>query len=329
MPTRHICIVPTSTAPTWCSSMRPARFRQGVRLAPGGRGARGCPADPGRWPRPRQRRRRRHGGRTVGGRRVVGSRGELPAAKTRPRCDDSSPTLAPQPRPPTSAPTSSPTTGPTNDTIGRRIAMTDTAHPSKVDPDSLMTEPSESGRFGEFGGRFVPETLVPACQELEAGFRRAWADPAFRAELDTILRDYAGRPSMLTECFRLGEQLGVPGAAQARGPQPHRLAQDQQRARPGAAGQADGQDPAGRRDRRRPARRGVGHRGGADGARVQGVHGCRRRRAAGAQRVPDAAARRRGRIGAQRFRDAQGRRQRGDARLGRHRRSHATTASVR
>ena len=87
--------------------------------------------------------------------------------------------------------------------------MTDTARSAKVDPDSLMTEPSETGRFGEFGGRFVPETLVPACQELEAGFRTAWADPQFRTELDTILRDYAGRPSMLTECFRLSEQLGV------------------------------------------------------------------------------------------------------------------------
>ena len=75
--------------------------------------------------------------------------------------------------------------------------------------DSLMTEPSVTGRFGEFGGRFVPETLVPACEELEAEFRAAWADPAFRLELDTLLRTYAGRPSMLTECFRLSERLGV------------------------------------------------------------------------------------------------------------------------
>ena len=72
-----------------------------------------------------------------------------------------------------------------------------------------MTEPDLTGRFGEFGGRFVPETLIPACQELDEGFRTAWADPAFRDELHTILRDYAGRPSMLTECFRLSEQLGV------------------------------------------------------------------------------------------------------------------------
>ncbi len=75
--------------------------------------------------------------------------------------------------------------------------------------DSLMTEPSATGRFGEFGGRFVPETLVPACEQLEAEFRAAWADPTFRLELDTILRTYAGRPSMLTECFRLSEWLGV------------------------------------------------------------------------------------------------------------------------
>ena len=58
-----------------------------------------------------------------------------------------------------------------------------------------MGEPDRDGRFGEFGGRFVPETLVPACQQLEAAFRDAWADPAFRTELDALLHDYAGRPS--------------------------------------------------------------------------------------------------------------------------------------
>ncbi len=74
---------------------------------------------------------------------------------------------------------------------------------------SLMAEPSATGRFGEFGGRFVPETLVPACQELEAAFRDAWADPAFRTELDGTLRTFAGRPSMVTECKNLGGRLGV------------------------------------------------------------------------------------------------------------------------
>jgi tryptophan synthase beta chain len=74
---------------------------------------------------------------------------------------------------------------------------------------SIMSEPSEAGRFGEFGGRFVPETLVPACQELEASFREAWADPIFRGELDSVLREYAGRPSILTECRQLGARLGL------------------------------------------------------------------------------------------------------------------------
>ncbi len=74
---------------------------------------------------------------------------------------------------------------------------------------SLMAEPSASGRFGEFGGRYVPETLVPACQELEASFIEAWADPVFRAELDDVLRTYAGRPSILTECKQLGAKLGL------------------------------------------------------------------------------------------------------------------------
>ncbi len=74
---------------------------------------------------------------------------------------------------------------------------------------SLMGEPDAEGRFGEFGGRFVPETLVPACQELEAAFRDAWVDASFRTELDDLLRDYAGRPSPLTECKNLGARLGI------------------------------------------------------------------------------------------------------------------------
>jgi len=74
---------------------------------------------------------------------------------------------------------------------------------------SLMSDPTTEGRFGEFGGRFVPETLVPACQELEIAFKDAWQDPVFRGELDAVLRDYAGRPSILTECHNLGSKLGI------------------------------------------------------------------------------------------------------------------------
>lgn len=80
---------------------------------------------------------------------------------------------------------------------------------STPDTPPTLIEPGPDGRFGEFGGRFVPETLVPACEELEAGFRAAWADEAFRSELDVLLAEYAGRPSILTECHRLGEHLGI------------------------------------------------------------------------------------------------------------------------
>lgn len=73
----------------------------------------------------------------------------------------------------------------------------------------VMTDPNKEGRFGAFGGRFVPETLIPACEELEEAFREAWDDSAFVEQFHTILNDYGGRPSPLTECFRLSEQLGV------------------------------------------------------------------------------------------------------------------------
>jgi tryptophan synthase beta chain len=74
---------------------------------------------------------------------------------------------------------------------------------------TLMGDPGTRGRFGDFGGLFVPETLVPACQELERAFREAWADPGFRGELDRLLRDYAGRPSLLTDCANLSADLGM------------------------------------------------------------------------------------------------------------------------
>jgi tryptophan synthase beta chain len=74
---------------------------------------------------------------------------------------------------------------------------------------SLMAEPGPDGRFGEFGGRFVPESLMPACLELEQAFKEAWADPGYRGELDALLRDFGGRPTPVTECLRLSEKLGV------------------------------------------------------------------------------------------------------------------------
>ncbi|HEY3809888.1 MAG TPA: tryptophan synthase subunit beta, partial [Acidimicrobiales bacterium] len=57
--------------------------------------------------------------------------------------------------------------------------------------------------------RYLPESLVPACVELEAAFRTAWSDERFRARYAGLLRDYAGRPTPVTECHRLSERLGV------------------------------------------------------------------------------------------------------------------------
>ncbi|MDJ0771623.1 MAG: tryptophan synthase subunit beta [Ilumatobacter sp.] len=76
-------------------------------------------------------------------------------------------------------------------------------------PTPLTAPPDDTGRFGDFGGRFVPETLVPACLELEAAFEDAWRDPGFRADLTRVHEQYSGRPSILTECHNLGERLGI------------------------------------------------------------------------------------------------------------------------
>ncbi len=75
--------------------------------------------------------------------------------------------------------------------------------------DGVMGDPGPEGWFGNFGGRFVPESLVPACLELERAFRSAWVDPSFRAEFDQILARYGGRPTPVTVCRRLSDELGV------------------------------------------------------------------------------------------------------------------------
>src|SRR5438045_4070988 len=72
-----------------------------------------------------------------------------------------------------------------------------------------MTElPDELGRFGEFGGRYVPETLMTAVQELERAYDAAKADPAFQAEMDAMLRDFAGRATPLYLAENLTRELG-------------------------------------------------------------------------------------------------------------------------
>jgi tryptophan synthase beta subunit len=69
--------------------------------------------------------------------------------------------------------------------------------------------PDLRGHFGEFGGKFVPETLMPALTELEAEYERAKQDPDFLEELDGLLRDYVGRPSPLTLAARLSAEVGA------------------------------------------------------------------------------------------------------------------------
>ena len=72
-----------------------------------------------------------------------------------------------------------------------------------------MTAGHTTDRFGAYGGRYVPETLIPALDELEAAFASAMADTAFVAELDDLLHTYVGRPSPLSSAPRLSDLVGA------------------------------------------------------------------------------------------------------------------------
>ena len=74
----------------------------------------------------------------------------------------------------------------------------------------MATQVVEEGRFGAFGGRYVPETLVPALDELEQALEAALADPSFHAELNGLLQHYVGRPSALCDAPRFSAQVGAP-----------------------------------------------------------------------------------------------------------------------
>jgi tryptophan synthase beta chain len=77
-------------------------------------------------------------------------------------------------------------------------------------PPQAGADPTDREReFGPYGGRFVPETLIPALDELEQEWIAARADPAYRAELDGLLRDYVGRPTPLYRARRLSEAVGA------------------------------------------------------------------------------------------------------------------------
>src|SRR5499425_646647 len=75
-------------------------------------------------------------------------------------------------------------------------------------PNSFRSGPDERGHFGNFGGRFVAETLMPLILDLEKAYAAAKADPAFHAEMKGYLRDYVGRPSPLFFAERLTQHLG-------------------------------------------------------------------------------------------------------------------------
>lgn len=75
-------------------------------------------------------------------------------------------------------------------------------------PSADASLPDSAGRFGQFGGRFVPETLIAALDQLEKEYRSAQQDPDFQSELDELLRDFVGRPSPLYFARRLTEKCG-------------------------------------------------------------------------------------------------------------------------
>jgi tryptophan synthase beta chain len=88
-----------------------------------------------------------------------------------------------------------------------------TAVPSGVSPSAFAAAagllPDAGGHFGRFGGRFVPEALIKALDELDTIYRHAAADEAFQVEFARLLRDYAGTPSMLYDATRLSEVAGA------------------------------------------------------------------------------------------------------------------------
>ena len=93
-----------------------------------------------------------------------------------------------------------------------------TAHPAAPTSAPTVSVPDATGHFGRYGGRFVPEALVVAIDQLTAAFHETQADPAFRAELLRLHRDYTGRPSPLTDAPKFGDdsatwhmQIGAEG----------------------------------------------------------------------------------------------------------------------
>src|SRR5260221_1363125 len=82
------------------------------------------------------------------------------------------------------------------------------SHPSKTAKGGAPSSLGVPGRFGPWGGRYVPETLMAACQELERAYEKAKRDPKFKARLNDLLKNFAGRPTPLSFAQRLTKKLG-------------------------------------------------------------------------------------------------------------------------
>ncbi len=153
---------------------------------------------------------------------------------------------------------------------------------------ALRRDPDRRGYFGDFGGRFVPETLVEPIEELERAYLAVRDDPAFAAELDRLLKHYVGRPTPVYEAQRLTDAYGGARIFLKREDLTHTGAHK--------INNALGQALLAARMGKRRFRRGAARRRDGNGVRVAGprvprLHGRRRHGSAGAQRVPHAAAR--------------------------------------
>ena len=201
------------------------------------------------------------------------------------------------------------------------------ARPGRGRSAESPDERAATHRFGPYGGQYVPETLMPALDELEAAWLAAREDAGLpRASWRACCATSSGARRRSTTRGASRRRSATPVYLKREDLHPHRRAQDQQRARPGAAGPAHGQDADHRRDRRGPARRRDGDRLRAARPRVRRLHGHRGHAPPAAQRAAHGAARRdasrRSRPGARTLKEAViG----GDPRLGRQRRATRTT----
>ena len=148
-------------------------------------------------------------------------------------------------------------------------------------------------KFGPYGGQFVPETLMPALIELEAGIRGRAKRPSLQARVRRIAGIVRGQTHAVDLCKKIIGTIGRrANLFEARRPGAHGRAQDQQRVGTGIAREADGEEAHRCRDGRRSAWRGICNRRGVAWTRMCGVHGRRGYCATGAECLPHEIARR-------------------------------------